>query len=372
MPILLHQIDTTMLEVLKEIFAKVPQGFAQGLIMNGTIITIVYLIFWRWLKNKLKNWRIQMNQRADAAQIKREMINALGTTALAAVFSSIVFYLSLKGYTKVYTNYNDHSPFFAIAGFFIFLLIDDAWFYWMHRLLHHPKIYKYVHAVHHKSIDVTPYTSVSFHAVEPFLLTIWILPAAFIFPMYMHALAVLQVYGLLDNIKSHIGYEFFPAKFNKGWLRFLTASTYHNMHHSKFNGNYGVHFRFWDKLMGTEFYDYEQTFDSIQQRKKGLVDNATINSDTTAIANVLINYKGTQQAAINEAETILDALIRQNINVPYACKKGNCGTCKCTLLKGEVNIKLSKAITEEEINSGLILICQSTAITADIEIKIGS
>jgi sterol desaturase/sphingolipid hydroxylase (fatty acid hydroxylase superfamily) len=40
------------------------------------------------------------------------------------------------------------------------------------------------------------------------------------------------------------------------------------MHHSKFDGNYGVHFRFWDKLLGTEFKDYEAQFDKIQARKQ--------------------------------------------------------------------------------------------------------
>jgi sterol desaturase/sphingolipid hydroxylase (fatty acid hydroxylase superfamily) len=44
------------------------------------------------------------------------------------------------------------------------------------------------------------------------------------------------------------------------------------MHHKKFKGNYGVHFRFWDKLMGTEFNDYESQYDAIQERKKGKHD----------------------------------------------------------------------------------------------------
>ena len=47
------------------------------------------------------------------------------------------------------------------------------------------------------------------------------------------------------------------------------------MHHSKFNGNYGVHFRFWDKPFGTEFKDYEATFDAIQNRKSGVVAKET-------------------------------------------------------------------------------------------------
>jgi Delta7-sterol 5-desaturase len=51
-------------------------------------------------------------------------------------------------------------------------------------------------------------------------------------------------------------------------LKFMTSSTHHNMHHSKFNGNYGIHFRIWDRLFGTEFKDYETEYDKIQERKK--------------------------------------------------------------------------------------------------------
>jgi sterol desaturase/sphingolipid hydroxylase (fatty acid hydroxylase superfamily) len=47
----------------------------------------------------------------------------------------------------------------------------------------------------------------------------------------------------------------------------MTSSTHHNMHHSKFNGNYGVHFRIWDRLLGTEFKDYESEYARIQERK---------------------------------------------------------------------------------------------------------
>ena len=81
-------------------------------------------------------------------------------------------------------------------------------------------------------------------------------------------LALVQLWGLLDNIKAHLGYEFYPTNFNKGWLRFMTSSTHHNMHHSKFKGNYGVHFRMWDKLLGTEFKEYETEFDKVRNRKK--------------------------------------------------------------------------------------------------------
>jgi sterol desaturase/sphingolipid hydroxylase (fatty acid hydroxylase superfamily) len=115
----------------------------------------------------------------------------------------------------------------------------------------------------------------SFHFLEPVLLTSWILPVSFIFPIYAPVLLFVQLWGLLDNVKAHLGYEFYPDWWNNSWLRFLTSSTHHNMHHSRFNGNYGVHFRFWDKLMGTEFREYKNEYNKIQERKR----NKTINTE---------------------------------------------------------------------------------------------
>jgi Delta7-sterol 5-desaturase len=133
-------------------------------------------------------------------------------------------------------------------------------------LMHHPRIYKYIHAEHHKSVDVNPFTSLSFHFLEPFILTFWVFPLSFLMPMYAPAVGVVQLWGLLENIKSHLGYEFYPKWFNNSWLRFMTTSTHHNMHHSKFNGNYGIHFRIWDRLFGTEFKEYEGEFEAIKKR----------------------------------------------------------------------------------------------------------
>jgi Delta7-sterol 5-desaturase len=255
-----------MMELVKEIVGNFFKGYLSGLVLNGAIMSLAYFLFWKLLKKRFQKWRIQVKERVDAKQIKNELKNALITLAVGSLFSCIVIYLSTRGYTKLYTNYAEH-PLLSYAGFFILLIIDDTWFYWMHRLLHHPKIYRHIHAVHHKSVDVNPFTSMSFHALEPFLLTLWIFPVAFFVPTYAPILGLIQIWGLLDNIKSHLGYEFFPKKFNKSWLRFLTSSTYHNMHHSKFMGNYGVHFRIWDKLLKTEFKDYEQEYDKIKNRE---------------------------------------------------------------------------------------------------------
>lgn len=253
---------------IKEILSNVPKGFASAMMLNGSTMTLAYFLVWKIFKKRLRNWRIQIKARADAEQMKSELKNAILIFLVGAFSSGTVLYMNSLGYNKIYKNFADYSPFWGIASFFVIWIIDDAWFYWTHRLMHHRSTYRYVHVVHHQSIDVTPFSSMSFHVVEAFLLSCWIFPVSFVIPLYAPALGAFQLWGLLNNIKAHLGYELYPASFNKGWLRLLTSSTHHNMHHSKLKGNYSLHFRFWDKICGTEFRDYEVTFDQVQARKQ--------------------------------------------------------------------------------------------------------
>lgn len=260
------------MEAIAQIAANFPKGFASAVVLNGTVIVLAYLLFWKIFKARFQHWRIQTKARVDSAQLKMELKNSFFTLCVGAFFASIAMFLSMRGYTKIYTDINDYPIYFAIAGFFILWLIDDAWFYFVHRLLHHPALFRHVHLVHHKSVDVNPFTSMSFHWIEPFLLTAWIFPVAFLLPTYAPVLGAIQLLGLLDNVKSHLGYEFYPAGFNKSPLRFFTSSTYHNMHHRKFTGNYGVHFRFWDRLLGTELVDYENEYDQVKRRSQSTIE----------------------------------------------------------------------------------------------------
>jgi len=62
-------------------------------------------------------------------------------------------------------------------------------------------------------------------------------------------------------------------------------------------------------------------------------------------------------------ETILGAAIRHGINLPYGCKDGACGSCKCQLLSGSVKhgAHQSKALSEQEEAQGLVLTCCASA-----------
>lgn len=67
--------------------------------------------------------------------------------------------------------------------------------------------------------------------------------------------------------------------------------------------------------------------------------------------------------SVDEGQTIIDAAINAQIALPYACKSGACSTCKCKLVEGDVDLGAYKshALTQEDIDNGLILNCTATA-----------
>ena len=359
------------MEVIKQIIINLPQGLFMGLVLNGSLIVLAYFLFWKRFKARFKRWRIQIRQRVDSTQIRSELKNSMATLIVGALLSSVVTYLGTQGYTKIYLNFSDYHSLWGITGFFLLLIVGDGWFYWVHRLLHHPSIYRYVHRVHHESIDVNPFTSMSFHWLEALLLSLWIIPVALLCPIYAPFLFLMQILGILNNIKAHLGYEFYPSYFHNSWLRFLTTSTHHNMHHSKFNGNYGLFFRFWDNVCHTEFRDYEAEYDTIQARKREKPLTPTVKEHHNIMATVTVHFKGEHEVQVQTNETVLSALLREEIDVPYACQLGKCGTCKSKLICGDVDMLYAEALTEQELQEGYILICQSIPKTERVEIGIG-
>jgi ring-1,2-phenylacetyl-CoA epoxidase subunit PaaE len=72
-------------------------------------------------------------------------------------------------------------------------------------------------------------------------------------------------------------------------------------------------------------------------------------------------------------DVILDAALKQGVDLPYACKGGVCCTCKARLLEGEVVMDVHWGLEEEEIQQGYILTCQShpktEKVVVDFDVK---
>ena len=64
---------------------------------------------------------------------------------------------------------------------------------------------------------------------------------------------------------------------------------------------------------------------------------------------------------VQPGETLLASLLRAGIPFAFSCQAGNCGTCKCRLVSGEV-VELeysAQALAAEERAQGVILACRA-------------
>jgi ring-1,2-phenylacetyl-CoA epoxidase subunit PaaE len=288
-----------MLEFVQQYFTTVVAALV--------IMSMAYLIFWVAFGKTLSNRKIQLSKRAGWPQIREE----IGATLLSFIGSTAFMMLMLSfkdsGLTKFYVETGKYGVWYEVLTVIVMVLMSDTWFYWCHRTMHHPSIYKYVHALHHKSLDVNPYTSTSFHVIEAVALTVWVLPLVMVMPVSMTALGVVQVLGTFNNLKSHLGYELFPNFFSKvPPFNMLVTATNHSLHHTQYNGNYGLFFRFWDIVCDTELNTTTPTFNEIHNRdNETIVDNTqyralTIDKLVHENANtVSVYFKPTDKAFYN-------------------------------------------------------------------------
>ena len=67
---------------------------------------------------------------------------------------------------------------------------------------------------------------------------------------------------------------------------------------------------------------------------------------------------------------ILDTALDNDIDLPYSCQSGVCTACQGKLLSGTVSMDVSDGLSDEEIEEGYILCCQSHPTSDDVEIEI--
>lgn len=224
------------------------------------------LLYNMYVKQSIK-MKIQQ-QNATNADFYREIVYSIQSGYITAIIIILIIKTDLKNSTLIYTNFSDYPFYWVFISYILALLFHDTWFYWLHRFFHIPWVYSKVHRIHHLSVNPSPWTSFSFHFLEAIGESLVILPLVFIVPLHPLTLLLFGISIFAINVYGHLGYEIAPK-----WLRnsilfeIINTSVHHNLHHSKFKGNYGLYFRFWDRLMGTEHKDYVKTFDEIQSRQ---------------------------------------------------------------------------------------------------------
>ena len=229
---------------------------------------IPFILFYLLFPNRFNRFKIQQRLASHKDYI-REVWHSMQSTLVFTAIALLIWFTPFKAYTQVYDDASNTYPFWYLSvNVVLSLILHDTYFYWLHRLLHHKSMYKYTHQVHHQSINPSPWTSYSFHIIEAIAEGLVLVVIVLIIPMSQLGMLLFTVSAFIINVYGHLGYEITPKWFRFTWLfEIFNTSVHHNMHHSKFKGNYGLYFRVWDRLMKTEHPDYVKEYDALQQKR---------------------------------------------------------------------------------------------------------
>jgi len=141
----------------------------------------------------------------------------------------------------------DAGPLWLAAFALVIPAVHEFHFYCIHRLIHTPWLYRHVHAVHHKAVNPSPWSSLAMHPVEHLLYF-----SSMLYHLVLPSHPLLALYQLhfagFGAIPGHVGFD----KMEVGASRTIDTHAYgHYLHHKHFEVNYGDGLIPFDKLFGT-------------------------------------------------------------------------------------------------------------------------
>jgi Delta7-sterol 5-desaturase len=225
-----------------------------GLFVLSIFIVVLfrYLLF-AWLYQAIVRSLYRAPKRLKDQQYWREVRWSAISSGLFAILSTMCFWAFQHGYTKIYVDFDAYSLGYFFFSIVVVLVAYETYYYWLHRWMHKPGVFRIVHKVHHESVSTSVFTSFSFHPLEALLQFIFLPVVIFILPLHYVALAIVLMAMTISAIVNHAGIEIFPRKFYAHPVgKWLIGSTHHELHHKEFTRNFGLYFTFWDKLMNTE------------------------------------------------------------------------------------------------------------------------
>lgn len=228
--------------------------------------SLAFLVFWVLFKQSLAHRFIQ-GKFPNNSKLWFEFKYSMSTVLIFALIGVGIVKAKNNGLLQLYDHIEEFGWGYALISLGVMILFHDFYFYWTHRWMHHPKIYKHVHKVHHMSTNPSPWAAYSFHPFEAVVQALVLPILLFTIPLHSLMVFIFLIYMIVRNVLGHIGFELFPKGFTKNkWFKWHTTTTHHSMHHQFFNSNYGLYFSWWDNWMKTTHDKYDEHFDEVTNR----------------------------------------------------------------------------------------------------------
>jgi sterol desaturase/sphingolipid hydroxylase (fatty acid hydroxylase superfamily) len=232
---------------------------------------VAFTLFWVWGRERFRH-RLVNGAYARAPQLRRELAYSASTALVFSVVGTCIWYGTRGGVFRVYDDWRDRGAAYFALTLVLLPVLHDAYFYWTHRAMHHPLLFKRVHRVHHMSNNPSPWAAYAFAPVEAIAQALYVPLILLVLPVHAVALFVFLAFMIVRNVLGHLGLELFPRRFVRSrWTSFSTTTTHHCMHHRRVDENYGLYFTWWDRWMGTMGATYEETFERVASAPRGRV-----------------------------------------------------------------------------------------------------
>lgn len=97
--------------------------------------------------------RLEHHPRFLKNQIRQEIKSSMSAVPFINILTLPWFLAEVRGKSKLYADVSEYGYSWMVISALLYMAFNDFGIYWIHRIEHHPSIYKYIHKPHHKWIS---------------------------------------------------------------------------------------------------------------------------------------------------------------------------------------------------------------------------
>ncbi|KAG6002883.1 hypothetical protein E4U21_002705 [Claviceps maximensis] len=242
------------------------------LIITQLGATLLYFLFSALSYYFIFDRRLEHHPRFLKNQVRQEIKQSLAAIPCINILTLPWFLAEVRGKSLLYADVGDYGYAWLLISTVLYVGFNDFTIYWIHRLEHHPRVYKHIHKPHHKWIVPTPWAALAFHPLDGYVQSLPYHLFPFICPIQRYLYLVLFLAVQIWTILIHDG-----DMFTGHWAeKFINSPAHHTLHHIYFTVNYGQYFTWADTYFGSHRSpdpSLDPLHDALKvMRAKGLVD----------------------------------------------------------------------------------------------------
>ena len=221
-----------------------------------TFAFAVWVVLWVVLRVPLRGRKIRQ-EIPPPGQLVIEFLYSVRSVAIFSTVGIGIAMLQRAGLYPLASVGASWGPVWFWTSLVLMVVGQDAWIYWTHRWMHHPRRFRVFHRRHHKSHNPSPFTAYSFDFGEALLMVAFVALWPLVVPTPWPVIGLFMIHQIFRNTILHAGYELTPARRDgRPWLDWLTTTTHHDLHHAQAGYNFAPWFTWWDRWLGTEHPQY--------------------------------------------------------------------------------------------------------------------